>query len=271
MVAASLTGLAASHRDFDCPSRRCGTPTARTSTARQERRPRSSSPRAGREPRRADPARGSRHGGRVHRRAGDGRRRRDRAARHLLRQGPGGAEEARRPADRRRGHLWLRTDRQDVRQRNLRDASRHHDHGQGDHLGLSAALGHGHLRGDLSGLRGPEREARRVRPRLHLHGSSGRLRRGAGGARHLRGARPARSHPARGADAAGRGAQAGRPPVDRRHPRRRARGRRRAGTDKPGAARSIRSARRERCSSRGPRPTASSSGTWWTRWPSARR
>ena len=72
---------------------------------------------ARRESRAADPARGPRHGRRVLRRAGDGRRRRDRAAGDLLRPRAADPEEVRHPVRRRRGDLRLRPHRPHVRSR----------------------------------------------------------------------------------------------------------------------------------------------------------
>ena len=109
--------------------------------------------------------------------------------RDIFRQDPEGAEEIRRAADRRRGDLRLRPDGQDVRHRDLWAEARHHDHGQGALLGLSADLRHGDHRGALPGLRRAEREDRHLRPRLHLLGASRLLRRGAGDAEDLRRAR----------------------------------------------------------------------------------
>ena len=65
-----------------------------------------------------------RHGRRDVGRAGDGRRRRDRAAARLFRQDPGGAEEVRRPAGRRRGDLRLLAHRQLLGQPDARHRSR---------------------------------------------------------------------------------------------------------------------------------------------------
>ncbi len=80
-------------------------------------------------------------GRRLHRRAGDGRGRRHHAAGDLFREDPGGAEEARHAVHRRRGDLRLRAHRQHVRQRRpIEPPARHHDHGEGAVLGLSADL-----------------------------------------------------------------------------------------------------------------------------------
>ena len=62
----------------------------------------------------------SRHRRRLHRRAGDGRRRRDRAAQDLFRKDHGGVRQARRVHDQRRGDLRLRPARHDVRLREAR-------------------------------------------------------------------------------------------------------------------------------------------------------
>ena len=105
----------------------------------------------GREPRCADRARGPRHGGGLHRRAGAGLRRRRGAAAQLFRQGAGGAAQARRADDRRRGDLRLRPHRQHVRLRDIRHRAGHHDGGEVAVIGLSADLRHDHQREAVSG------------------------------------------------------------------------------------------------------------------------
>ena len=190
--------------------------------------------------------------------------------RHVLRAGPGRAAQARRAPDRRRGHLRLRAHGPDVRLRDLRSAPGHHDDGQGHDLGLPAPLGHRHLRGDLPRARPAEREARHVRARLHVHGSSRLVRGGPGGARHLRGARPPRARAARGPAAPRRAAQPS--PTTRSWATC-------AGSGSwppsswwrtsPGGARSIPRDRRARSRWPAPRPTGSSSATCGTSSPSA--
>ena len=75
------------------------------------------SPATGRRARSHDPARGAGDGGRLRRRAGDGRGRRHRPAGGLFRGDPGGAGPLRRALHRRRGDLRLRPSRHLVRQR----------------------------------------------------------------------------------------------------------------------------------------------------------
>ena len=118
VATASLTGLAANHRDFDLPIANirhadCPHHWRYADTGRERGglcRP------ARLEPRPADPARGPRDRRRLHRRAGDGRGRRHRAPRHLFPENPTGAAQARRADDRRRGDLRLRPHRRHVRQ-----------------------------------------------------------------------------------------------------------------------------------------------------------
>ena len=117
-----------------------------------------------------------REGRRLHRRAGAGRRRRDRAAGHLLARDPAHLRRVRHPAGRRRGHLRLRPHRPVVRLRVLRHRARPDDLRQGRHLRLHAAR-----RRDGRRPRGrrADREGRRVRARLHLLRPPGGLRGGA--------------------------------------------------------------------------------------------
>ncbi len=70
-------------------------------------------------------ARRSRHGRRLHCRAGNGCGRRADAAAHLLGEDAGGAAQIRRAVHRRRGDLRLRPHRQHVGQPDLRSAARH--------------------------------------------------------------------------------------------------------------------------------------------------
>ena len=181
VAAASLSGLPANHRDFDLPIARIlhvGCPhhyrealPGESEEAFATRPPRSwrraSSPKA-------------RHRRRLHRRAGDGRGRRDRAARHLLRQDPGRAAPPRRAADRRRGDLRLRPHRRHVRLVHLRPAPRHPHLRQGTVLRLPADLGGDGQRARARGHRRQQRAPRHLRPRLHLFGPPGGHRGGAG-------------------------------------------------------------------------------------------
>ena len=89
----------------------------------------------------ADPRRRPGHGRGVHRRADSGRGRRARAAGRLLREGPAGPAPLRRPADRRRGDHRLRTARNLVRERGVRDRARPDHRREGHDLRLRAALG----------------------------------------------------------------------------------------------------------------------------------
>ena len=127
IAAASLTGLAANHTDFDLPIAgvvHTGCPHhyryAKDGESEEE-----FSTRLAARARRADPARGPRHGRGLHRRAGDGRGRRDRAAGRLFREDHEGMREVRSPHDRRRGDLRLRPARPHVRQRGGRLPARH--------------------------------------------------------------------------------------------------------------------------------------------------
>ena len=106
----------------------------------------------------ADRGRGPGDGGGVHRRAGPGRRRRDRPARGLLPGDPGGAAQARRAADRRRGRLRVRPPGHLVRQRGARHRARPDDRRQGHHLGLLPAVRLHRVRAGLAGAR-PTRRA----------------------------------------------------------------------------------------------------------------
>ena len=79
----------------------------------------------------------------------------------LLGGDPGGAEEVRHPADRRRGGHRLRPARQHVRLRPLRHRARHHHHRQGPDLRLCAAVRLDHLGQGLEGAGARHRRARR--------------------------------------------------------------------------------------------------------------
>ena len=171
---------------------------------------------ARRQPRAADPRGGAGHRCGVHRRAGDGRGRRDRAAGDLLREGAGGAPRIRRAVRGRRGDLRLRAHRQLLGLRDLRPRARHDDHGQGADLGLPADGGGADLGADLPRAGRGERPHRRVRPRLHLHRPSGVRRRRPRGPEDLRGARYRRSRATRRAGAAAGLARPRRPAAGRR-------------------------------------------------------
>ena len=140
--------------------------------------------------------------------------------------------------------------------------ARHHDDGQGASPRAICRSRPPSISEEIyQGLRGPERQARRVRPRLHVHRPSGRA--APSRWRCSTSSRSATCSATSGAwapHAAGRAAQAGRPSAGRRRPRRRAGGRRRAGAGQA-RPRHVRPARhrRARCSCRAPRPTASSS------------
>ena len=125
VATASLTGLPTNHRDFDLPIaniRHADCPHhyryGKPGESEEE-----FATRLAESLEAADPARGSRDRGRLHRRAGDGRRRRHPPARDLFREDPEGPQEARRAADRRRGDLRLRPHRQHVRLRDLSASS----------------------------------------------------------------------------------------------------------------------------------------------------
>ena len=121
-----------------------------------------------------DPRTGPAPGRGLHRRADPGRRRRDHPAGHLLARNPEDLRPLRHPAGRGRGHLRLRPHRALVRLEPLRHQARPHDDRQGPVVGLPADRRR-HGRGP--GGRRAHRQGRRVRPRLHLLGPSGGLRR----------------------------------------------------------------------------------------------
>ena len=86
-----------------------------------------------------DPRDRRRQGGRLHRRAGPGRRRRDRAALDLLARDPAHLRQVRHPARQRRGHHRLRPHRPVVRLRDHGHQARPDDLRQGRDLGLHPA------------------------------------------------------------------------------------------------------------------------------------
>ncbi len=110
----------------------------------------------------------------LHRRADPGRRRRDHPAGHLLAGNPEDLRPLRHPAGRGRGHLRLWPHRPLVRLEPLRDQARPDDDRQGPVVGLPADRWR-HGRGPRG--RRDHRQGRRVRPRLHLLGPPGGLRR----------------------------------------------------------------------------------------------
>ena len=183
--------------------------------------------------------------GRLHRRAGAGRRRRRHPAARLLRARAGDPEAPRHPAHRRRGDHRLRPPRPAVRHAGVRPRARH-DHGREDaDVGLRADVGAVRERRHLPDGRRRERSGRHLRPRLHLQRPSGRLRGGARDAAHLRERRRVRPCAARRAAAAA-GPAALRRPRDRgRRARARADRRDRAGR-RSGAAPALRSQARRR-------------------------
>ena len=154
IAAASLTHMAYVQEGFDLPASgrfvQTGCPHHYRHAAGGRERIRLHDP-AGRRARSSDP--GGRPGNdcRLRRRTGPRRRRCRGAAGRLLAEDPGGPEEARHPAGRRRGDLRLRPDRQHVGFPDLRHRARHHDHGQGAQLRLSAHLGRHDQRQGLSG------------------------------------------------------------------------------------------------------------------------
>ena len=111
----------------------CCTPTARiTGNTREAGESEEDyASRARPQPRRPDRARGAGHDRRLHRRAGDGRGRRARSARHLFREGAGRAGQARHRLHRRRGDLRLCPHRQLVGLADLRHAAVDRHDGQG--------------------------------------------------------------------------------------------------------------------------------------------
>ena len=164
LMTGSLTGLPLFHNAFDLPlARRSCTPPARTTggTPSPARASASSRARCAARARGADPGRRAGHGRRLHRRAGAGHRRHHPAARGLLGGDPGGAAQARRPADRRRGGHRLRPHRADVRLAHLRHRAGPDHHRQGPHLGLPAAVRRDRRREGLAGAGAGHRPARR--------------------------------------------------------------------------------------------------------------
>ena len=95
----------------------------------------------------------------------------------------------RRAADLRRGDHRLRPARQGLRRRGVRHRARPRDRRQGHHLRVRAAVRLPRLREGLERARRGQREARPLRPRLHVHRAPARRR---GGAREPRRARERR-------------------------------------------------------------------------------
>ncbi len=192
IASASLTGLPNNHRSFDLPLPNIlhtGSPHFYKDGAPGESEEAFATRRA-EEPRRPDPEGRAGYDRGLLRRAGDGRGRRHRAAGDLLGQDPGGPEEIRHPAGRRRGDLRLRPHRQDVRLRDLRHQARRARGLQADHLELFPVLGDHHERQDVRADRGREQQDRRARPWLHRRRPSGGLGGCAGEPQDHRGARP---------------------------------------------------------------------------------
>ena len=218
IASGSLTGLAFAHTDFDlpiarflhadCPHYYRGGKPGESEEAFADRLATSLE--------QLDPARRARDRRRVLRRAGDGRRRRDRPPGDLLRPRPADPEEVRDPVRRGRGDLRLRPHRQHVRNADLQPAAGHHDAGEGAVRGLPADLGQPRVRQALRHPAGAERQARHLRPRLHLFVASGAGGRRAGNAEDLRGARHRGPGAARRPAAAGGHSQLRRPSADRR-------------------------------------------------------
>ena len=115
-----------------------------------------------------DPARGSGNLRRLHRRAGDGRGRRDRAASHLLGEDAGGHSQIRHAVHRRRGDLRVRPHRQHVGQPDLRSAARHDLLRQGVVGGDAADLGGADQPADLRRDAGRKPQTGEFRARFHL-------------------------------------------------------------------------------------------------------
>ena len=166
---------------------------------------------------------------RLHRRAGDRRRRRDPARGRLLGGGHPALRRPRRPARRRRGHHRLRPPRHDVRQRALRDRARHDLLRQGRHVRAtcrSAACSSGAAWPEpfWDGAVGAD-----LPPRLHLLGARDGLRRGPRQPRHPRARGPGRPGAGAGAGARARDRPPRRRAARRRDPGGRAHRRRRAG------------------------------------------
>ncbi len=175
LVAASLTGLPGNHRDFDLPLPgflHAGCPHALS--FRPGRRNRGAvCDAARRRTRRADRRGRSRHGRGLHRRAGDGCWRRDRAAEDLFRKNRGGVRKARCLSDRRRSDLRLRPAWHDVRLRDTRLSPAQPVDRQGDVVGLPADRRCHDPGKHVPGAACGEPQDRRVRSRLHLRRSSG--------------------------------------------------------------------------------------------------
>ena len=188
IAAASLSGLSVFHADFDLPMARilhtdCPHYGKYAEPGETEEEYASRLVAQSRDHDRAGRAGDDR---RLHCRAGDGRGRRAASAQDLFREGAGGAGQARHRLHRRRGDLRLCANRQLVGLGDIRHPADHRDHGQGYHLGLRAD-GRGHRLGaGLPGVAGRERQAGRVRARLHLFGPPAGLRRRAQDHRDLR-------------------------------------------------------------------------------------
>ncbi len=151
VASGSLTGLPYAQADFDLPLdfvRHTMAPDYYRGGEEVPLRP---------GPGRHDPRRGPGDRGRLHRRTGDGRRRRDYPAQDLFRENPGGIEKIRSADDRRRGDLRLWPHGQHVGQPDLWHQARHPDLRQGAVIGLPAHFGRDDQRGDFPG---PARQLR---------------------------------------------------------------------------------------------------------------
>ncbi len=199
VAAASLTGLPNNHRSFDLPI----SGILHTSCPHYYRFGQDGeseeqfATRCAEELEAADRQGRRRRPGRGHdRRAGDGCRRRDRAAQGLLREDPGGVPQVRHAVHRRRGDLRFRPYRQCLGQPDDEHQARHPDLRQGAVGVVPADLGGDGEREGLPGADERERQDRHLGPRLHLLRPSGRRGRRAGGAEDLRRDRPVRSRQA---------------------------------------------------------------------------
>ena len=277
VASASLTGLPANHRSFDLPIQgilHTSCPHYLSLRQADGETEEQFATRCAEELEAAD------HQGRRRRqgrgddlRAGDGRRRRDRAAQGLLREDPGGLPQVRHAVHRRRGDLRLRPHRQRLGLPDAQHQAGHPDLRQGAVGLVPADLGGDDHRQGLPGADERERQDRHLGPRLHLLRPSGRRRGRARGAEDLRRDRPVRSR------------QAAQPGLPEAHPvvRRSSAGRRGDGhrhvrrarggegqEDQGGVRPRRRSAPASRSTTRRSR-AACSSATWATASRSARR
>ena len=115
------------------------------------------------------------------------------AAQGLSRAAARDLQQARHPADLRRGHHRLRPPRHQLRGREVRRHSRPDDGGQGHHQRHGADGRRVRAQADVRRPDEGPGERHRAVPRLHLFGPSAGLRRGVGGARHLSRREPVRA------------------------------------------------------------------------------